>query len=71
MRKDEIQIGKTYTNGKKREIIRQVVNFSDNPYYMHFKTIKGFAGNDYCAVLKTSFAKWAKSEVKESQDEKA
>ena len=63
MKVSEIQIGKVYTNGKKREIIRRITRYSFNPYYVYFETLKGFAGGDRYAVLKTSFARWAKAEV--------
>jgi hypothetical protein len=69
MKVSEIEAGKMYTNGKKREIVRKVTRLSTNPFYLYFETIKGFPGNDKYAVLRESFAKWAKAEVKEARNE--
>lgn len=73
MRKDEIQVGKTYTNGKKRESIRRVTKLIRNdeyePYFVYFIVIKGpYSGRGEFDILAYSFAKWAKAEVMEPPD---
>ena len=72
MRISEIQVGKTYTNGKKRETIRKVTRIefygkTTDPFRVYFKVLKGpYTGQGVLYIFADSFARWALAEVKEA-----
>lgn len=78
MKKSEIQVGKTYHNGKEGNrsySSRQVLEISEKmrcpingwtyPHGVKFKQIKGRYAGDIMAISFEAFAQWAKGEVRE------
>jgi hypothetical protein len=64
----DLQIGKFYTNGKKRESIRQLIQFLECPVdwetkmcirYLVIKGLKPEVGREY-TITRKAFAKWAR-----------
>lgn len=73
MTKAELKLGGIYSNGKKRETIRKIVEFVACPVYLNegpcvrYLVLKGLrpeVGNEY-TITRGSFAKWAHHRVVE------
>jgi hypothetical protein len=71
MYQDELTVGETYSNGKKREAIRKVLGFPACPSdwetascvrYLVLKGLRPEVGREYTITLR-AFAKWAHHRV--------
>jgi hypothetical protein len=71
LNQSDLVVGKTYTNGKKRETIRKVLGFPSCPgnwetkicvRYLVLKGLRPEVGTEF-TITRRSFAKWASREV--------
>lgn len=74
MRKEEIQVGKTYTNGRTKRLVISTTHYpphsrviSDIPF-VNYVYEKPWRGKMTGRMWLPYFAKWAKSEAKEGED---
>ena len=69
MRKSEIQVGKTYTDGKTNRLVLRLKGLGEYEPYVIYLRNKPWNGTVKGEMWLPYFARWAKSEVKEVEGE--